>query len=1341
MELQPATAPSVSVQQVQVNDLSSKVSLLEAQLSESKRKLRDVTSRYEKELKISVDSSIEAKRCASVLYEKVAELLGPLEASRLSDKLNLFNPSPENLFGNQRFSSASQPSEGLLRRTEIELSACQNRVRELEHTLSEAQRSFEEKLKDAEEQVHDVSRAALAQKEAAATRIQELEDVVKRVGSKNDLHRRLSSALMECAQLRASDSRHWSEVNHLRERISMYKADAAAMHRANESLKARERMNANGSMHESSSAAVSSEEVASLRASVDSQAREIARLEDLLRSAKIDYDRLHVVEEAAADGAAASIRVKMLERDHDQLKAALSSREFQVKVLEAEILRGRNSNKYMKEQLTNTLQSLAAAESRSLETQFITSEQTTASDIEYQREMISHRKRIGELEHENELMSSQLESASSALSQLKSEMALRESQLEQNRTQLTLALRENEQYAHAASLLKVRADHETEKLLASLSESQSKLALLQQTMSAMQCEDDIKSHAAALALQLSAAMSLEGILQSHLQDAALALQECKSKSSQSQSLDNQLQADLQIERERSASAEKRCGILVGQIELLQRDVVDLEQQQQENSTTIMTLNLDVDRLQAECNALRRSLDEETQCHRRDVASLHSSFSKDLNSLAIRLSCKLPPTLESTSQAWNIFTSAITQATSILRSDIPTSKDHLATILKAVDEIEAAYRDLHRTSFSCELRCAVAESRNLSESIARAEHQRSATYYREKFSETLQQLESVTSEFLLLESNRSAHLSSKVNRLLELVSSKQPVVQSEPRVPSAISSQSGEVCEKLSAVIQKLEGSLQTTEVRDADVAYVLARFSQAMELLWTCQTELSQLLCDRKIGTGAVVAGSDQDKQRSQDLACSVAVAETRLALAQQAAAEEIRKREAVQTELARLRELVRSVEHSRIEEIQLVQDEARQNIESIRRELELVISTARRHVVQSETALADNEEEMKSMVHRAIMIDASSACEDLSPPSELEAQCSLLQDQLNHAVAELEQKNLIAITLQEEVAVRDSSLQELRKAFEGVHIKDGKSKAAASSLAKELIDTRIAATISQRRAAKVERDKVMGPSAVAVFVPEVEHMNPAKQLSQAYQGVSHDVVISILHATLDIRAAVLTACKAIAGQYASGAVHNHNARALVKKLDPSAISQELRALAQLLRKDFQTLCQVVGVEFVRSDPFATSSGPVISDNVELIVKVDDCVSWLRKELTEQTSALKSMQSQSQPKQDGSLRPIGDVLHVSSKGNFQVSKSVRGMSETSSKQVDDFKVIISRLKADLADREKECSVLLCRAVDAEATCDQLRNEMDKVMHVKNSSIRRSVDSTTSASQQVAPVIF
>ena len=53
----------------------------------------------------------------------------------------------------------------------------------------------------------------------------------------------------------------------------------------------------------------------------------------------------------------------------------------------------------------------------------------------------------------------------------------------------------------------------------------------------------------------------------------------------------------------------------------------------------------------------------------------------------------------------------------------------------------------------ELRCAVAESRNLSESIARAEHQRSsATYYRERFSDNSATLP--TSEFLLLESKRS-----------------------------------------------------------------------------------------------------------------------------------------------------------------------------------------------------------------------------------------------------------------------------------------------------------------------------------------------------------------------------------------------------------------------------------------------------------------------------------------------------------------------------------------------------------------------------------------------------------
>jgi ABC-type molybdenum transport system ATPase subunit/photorepair protein PhrA len=43
-------------------------------------------------------------------------------------------------------------------------------------------------------------------------------------------------------------------------------------------------------------------------------------------------------------------------------------------------------------------------------------------------------------------------------------------------------LRENEQLAQAAALHNMRADHETEKLLSSLSESQSKLALLQQTV-------------------------------------------------------------------------------------------------------------------------------------------------------------------------------------------------------------------------------------------------------------------------------------------------------------------------------------------------------------------------------------------------------------------------------------------------------------------------------------------------------------------------------------------------------------------------------------------------------------------------------------------------------------------------------------------------------------------------------------------------------------------------------------------------------------------------------------------------------------------------------------------
>jgi hypothetical protein len=1331
VESQAAHVPSSSVHMVQANDLAAKIAVLEAQLSESKRKLRDTTSRFEKELKVAVDSGIEAKRCASALYEKVAELLGPHEASRLSDKLNMFNSSAENFFSNQRFSSGSQPSEGLLRRTELELSACRNRVRELEHTMSEARRTFEEKLKDAEEQVHDVSRSALAQKEAAATRIQELEDVVKRVGSKNDLHRRLSSALMECAQLRASDSRHWSEVNHLRERISMYKADSAAMHRANESLKARMQLHGNGITNEGSSAAVSAEEVASLRNTVDSQAREISRLEELLRAAKIDFDRLHIVEEAAADGAAAAIRVRMLERDHDQLKSALSSREFQVKILEAEILRGRNSNKHMKEQLTNVLQSLAAAESRSLEAQFISTEQATAADLEFQRDVTAQRKRIGELELENEQMSLQLHSANSSLSQLKSEMAKHELLFEQNRVQLKLIARENERLVQASALQNLRSDHETEKLHASLSESQSKLALLQQTLSAMPCEDDIKSHAAALALQLSAAMGLESILQSHLQDAALALQESKSKSLQSQSLELELQNDLRIERERSASAEKRCSILVGQIDLLQRDVEDLERKQQSDTATILTLNLDADRLQAECNALRRSLDEETNCHRRDVTSLHSSFSKDLNSLAVRLSSKLPPVLETTNQAWQSFVSVINQTTSVMQSEIPESSDHLASILKAVTDIETAYRELHRTSFAMELRCAVAESRNLSESIARAEYQRSATYYREKFSDTMQQLETITSEFSLLESKRSTHLSSKISRLLEMVLSKQPASQSESPAAVSISSQSVQVCENLTFAIERLEGSLQITESVEADVNYVLARFSQAMSLLWTCQTELSQLLCEQKTDTRAVAVVSEQEKQRSQDHACAIAVAETRLDLAQQLATEEVRKREILQTELTRLRELVRSIEHGRIEETQLVQDEARQNVDSIRRELELVISTARRHVMQAESDLADREEEMKGMVYRAMTCDASSECADLLPPSELSLQCASLQDQLNNAAADLEQKILAIVTLQEEVAVRESSLLELRKVLETVHVKDGKSKAAASSLAKELIDTRIAATISQRRAAKVEREKASLPAAAAIVVPDEVSMHAARQISQVAQGVSHDVITAILHATLDIRAAVSTACKAIAGQYCAGTVVNHNARALVKKSDPMAISQELRALAQLLRRDLHTLCQVVGVEFVRSDPLATSSGPAISDNAELIVRFDDCVSWLRKQLSEQTSASQSTQPQSQIKCEIGARQKRDDSQAV-REVLPPSKNLRPQSETSAKQIDDLKTTIARLKADLVDREKECSILLSRAVDSEATCDQLRSEMGKIMH-KSAGFSRLVDSSTSKS--------
>jgi exonuclease VII small subunit len=281
------------------------------------------------------------------------------------------------------------------------------------------------------------------------------------------------------------------------------------------------------------------------------------------------------------------------------------------------------------------------------------------------------------------------------------------------------------------------------------------------------------------------------------------------------------------------------------------------------------------------------------------------------------------------------------------------------------------------------------------------------------------------------------LSSKISRLLELVLSKQPVLQSESQASVAISAQSVEVCEKLTSAIEKLEGSVQITDSGEADVNYVLARFSQAMSLLWTCQTELSQLMCDQKTDTRAVTIVSDQDKQRSQDQACAIAVAETRLDLAQQLATEEVRKREILQTELTRLRELVRSIEHGRMEETQLVQDEARQNVDSIRRELELVISTARRHVMQAESDLADREEEMKSMVYRAITCDAGSQCADLSPPSELSLQCSSLQDQLHDAAAELEQKTLVIATLQEEVAVRESSLLELRKALEGVHVKE----------------------------------------------------------------------------------------------------------------------------------------------------------------------------------------------------------------------------------------------------------------------------------------------------------------
>jgi hypothetical protein len=377
----------------------------------------------------------------------------------------------------------------------------------------------------------------------------------------------------------------------------------------------------------------------------------------------------------------------------------------------------------------------------------------------------------------------------------------------------------------------------------------------------------------------------------------------------------------------------------------------------------------------------------------------------------------------------------------------------------------------------------------------------------------------------------------------------------------------------------------------------------------------------------------------------------------------------------------------------------------------------------------------MKGMICRAIMVDCSTECDDLLSPSELALQCSSLHDQLNDVVAELEQKNLVVLTLQEEAAVRDESLQELRKAVESAHIKDGKSKAAATSLAKELIDTRIAATISQRRAAKIERERVIVPAATTNSVADQDSFHTAKQHFQGPQVVSLDVIISILHSVLDIRAAVSMAGKAFAGQYSTGTVHNHNARALVKKLEPVAIAQELRALAQLLRRDLQTLCQVVGVEFVRPESLGSSSGPAaISDNAELIVRFDDCISWLRKQLCEQTSqisALKSLQQSSQINQDSSVRQKSDDSQVLGRGVSLASKSSRALAETSSKQVDELKALVARLKADLVDREKECSAMLSRTVDAEATCDQLRSEMAKVMHVKTASVRRSVDSTSS----------
>ena len=97
----------------------------------------------------------------------------------------------------------------------------------------------------------------------------------------------------------------------------------------------------------------------------------------------------------------------------------------------------------------------------------------------------------------------------------------------------------------------------------------------------------------------------------------------------------------------------------------------------------------------------------------------------------------------------------------------------------------------------------------------------------------------------------------------------------------------------------------------------------------------------------------------------------------------------------------------------------------------------------------------------------------------------------------------------------------------------------------------------------------------------------------------------------------------------------------------------------------------------------------------------------------------------------------GKQIQVSSKGVSLASKHSKAVLETSSKQIEDMKALVARLKADLVDREKECSMMLSRAVDAEATCDQLRSELSKVMQVKNSNMMRSIDSTTGESYKTS----